>query len=295
MNDALLIAGLTIGSIRLFYWIAIAAVLAVVLWFPKKWWHKTGLSVLALAAFSYLPAKEGQKNYEAHQYRKAAWAHFKKRCDENAGEKIYKTAENVEGIYLMRPRPKATEAQLRDQYWMGDPYGYRHGVNWQDTQVFPFLWNLNESGGPVTTLTERTGFKFIEAPDPSKTSPVDGSFTQYRLDPESRKLIETTASKRQSIYGITWEDISTREDRDLWVAGSKFQIVDLLSKEVVAERIGYLIESGFGSTGQGGARTAWDAATVSGSACPPFERFALIDRLFVEKVLKPSKREFHAK
>lgn len=295
MDDAFLMAGFVIGSIRLFYWIAIAAVLAVVLWFPKKWWQKAGLAVVTLAAFSYLPIKEGQKNYEALQYRKAAWAHFKKRCDENAGEKIYKTAENVEGIFLMKPRPKATQDQLREQYWMGDPYGYRHGIQWYDTQVFPFLWDMDERGGSVTTRTERRGFNFVEAPLPDSSIHNKETVLRFTLHREAQKLVEKPVSTRQSVYGITWEDISTREDRDHWVAGSKFQIVDLRSNEVVAERIGYLIESGFGSTGQGGGRDAWSAARVTGGSCPPIPINGSIDRLFVAKVLKPSTGESDAK
>jgi len=286
VNDAFLIAGLVVRSINLFDWIVIAAAIGAAFWFPKRRWHKAGFAAVALAALSYLPAEKGLKEYEALQYRKAAWAHFKKRCDENAGEKIYKIAQNVDGIFLMKPRPKATQDQLRDQYWMGDPYGYRHSMPWQ----FPFLWDLNERGGSTTTRTERRGFDFVEVPQPDSANQFKEPVLHFTLNRESRKLVEKSVSTRQSVYGIVWEDTSTREDRSYWVAGSKFQVVDLRSNEVMAERIGYLIESGFGSTGYGGGRDAWDAATVTGSACPPFERHALVDRLFVEKVLKPSTR-----
>jgi hypothetical protein len=69
----------------------------------------------------------------------------------------------------------------------------------------------------------------------------------------SRDPIKTV----QSRYGYTWDDLSTREDRQYWVAKSRLQIVDLKTKEVIAERIGYVIEEGFGSKGEASGRMPW--------------------------------------
>jgi hypothetical protein len=58
------------------------------------------------------------------------------------------------------------------------------------------------------------------------------------------------------------------------------------SGELLGERVGYVFEAGFGSTSAG--RRPWLFAQRN--ACPPIPMNAAIDRVFVEKVLKP-KRE----
>jgi hypothetical protein len=67
-------------------------------------------------------------------------------------------------------------------------------------------------------------------------------------------------------YGVTWDDLSTREDRDRWIAGSSLKVIDLRTNEVIAERIGYMFDAGLGD--QGGGRQPWTYAR--GNACPEF-------------------------
>jgi hypothetical protein len=95
-----------------------------------------------------------------------------------------------------------------------------------------------------------------------------------------------TGDKPESRFGISWEDISTPEDRKYWVAGSRLSVIDLTDKSVVAERVGYLIEAGFGSTA--GQRRPWLAARgigPNGRSCPEAHDYS--DRWFLLKVLKP--------
>ena len=86
-------------------------------------------------------------------------------------------------------------------------------------------------------------------------------------------------------YGVTYDDLSTREDRDYWIAGSSLRVIDLETHEVMAERIGYMMDRGQGSTG--GGRAPWLHATRH--ACPAFpgsrgsQSYQTLD--FVEKVL----------
>lgn len=99
-------------------------------------------------------------------------------------------------------------------------------------------------------------------------------------------------------YGVTYDDISTHEEREYWIAGSSLRVIDLQTNEVIAERIGYMVDWAQGS--QAGARSPWLFA--ADNACPDFNRNNVrrvpgpgfsaqagqtID--FVEKVLKPSK------
>ncbi|MBL0209276.1 MAG: hypothetical protein IPP84_15475 [Propionivibrio sp.] len=65
-------------------------------------------------------------------------------------------------------------------------------------------------------------------------------------------------------YGVTYDDISTREERDYWIAGSSLKVIDLKTNEVMAERIGYMMDRGQGNTS--GGRAPWLLA--ADHACP---------------------------
>jgi hypothetical protein len=91
-------------------------------------------------------------------------------------------------------------------------------------------------------------------------------------------------------YGVTYDDISTREERDYWIAGSSLKVIDLETNEVMAERIGYMMDRGQGN--DSGGRSPWLFARRD--ACPAFPKapgghpFVMYQtRDFVEKVLKP--------
>ena len=53
--------------------------------------------------------------------------YFDHLCKTEAGEFIYKTVENVDGVYMMRPRRRATDYMLEHLYVMEDPYGHTNG------------------------------------------------------------------------------------------------------------------------------------------------------------------------
>jgi len=211
---------------------------------------------------------------EQQKYREAAWSHFRKLCNENAGEKIYRTVENVEGIFLERPRTKPSEFDLRDQHWMGDPYGL---VMYPPAEIARYLNFLDPKGIPTKRKTARQGFKYVI------TRQSDGKYLAHRLDPANENLVSTRAAMQPSRYAITWRDVSTDEDRKYWVAGGQLRIIDVVTADVLGERIGYVLDSGFGSTA--GGRVPWLIARRN--ACPPIERNVAKDRLFVEQVLKP--------
>ena len=89
-----------------------------------------------------------------------------------------------------------------------------------------------------------------------------------------------------SQISVSWEDISTLEDRKYWVAGSRLRVVDLTDNSVVAERIGYFIEAGFGSTA--GQRRPWLTSRGPNTTCPQIQNGSVEDRLFILKSFKDS-------
>jgi len=227
---------------------------------------------------------------------------FAERC-KTAGEKIHRTAENVEGILLMKLRPK--EINYGDQFRMDDPYGRDlDGDGYIETFVRG-SYELMRPRNPRPGWPTRLGYPYVEAVDPK-----DGKRYRYtgRIDqPWLRDkrygqwvrefvLDKTLASGPTPSYGITYDDISTRAEREHWIAGSSLRVIDLKTNEVMAERIGYMMDRGQGNTS--GGRSPWLLAAEH--ACPDFHRFpnpvVVVPGAsaqprqaqdFVEKVLKP--------
>jgi hypothetical protein len=94
---------------------------------------------------------------------------------------------------------------------------------------------------------------------------------------------------------VTYDDISTREERGYWIAGSSLRVIDLQTNEVMAERIGYMMDRGQGNNS--GGRSPWLLAART--ACPRFPtdpggHTYQTDqtREFAEKTLRTCSRSF---
>lgn len=230
-----------------------------------------------------------------------AQALFQERC-KSAGEKIYRTAENVEGVLLMKIRPE--KDNFSDQYALDDPYGSDLGG---DGYIRNFLRGYETRQAQFAPgAPPRLGYLYVEAIDPK-----DGKRYRYTgrieepwqtnknyLKGYTRFVLDKVPAPGPSPrYGVTYDDISTREDRDYWIAGSSLRVVDLQTNEVIAERIGYMRDPGMGNVS--GGRSPWLIA--ADYACPTFQRNPLLPvphgqgaraqlhqtEDFVEKILKP--------
>jgi hypothetical protein len=277
-------------------------------------------SIYALVLGAFLTGcaspKSAQKVEEARNRLEIAEAMFRERC-KNAGEKIHKTVENVEGVFLMKLRPG--DINYGDQFKLDDPYGRDLGG---DGYIQSFVRGSYQAdnrdisdGGPP-----RLGYAYVEAIDPKtgKRYRYTGSIKavgkmdatapnvkvelkrnpNFDLNIYAFVLERTPATGSMPRYGVTYDDISTREEREYWIAGSSLKIIDMKTNEVIAERVGYMMDRAQGS--QAGQRSPWLLAT--GNACPSFLRNYKILRAsssaprqtyqtldFVEKVLKPSR------
>jgi hypothetical protein len=221
----------------------------------------------------------GDKKSDA--YAQEAWAYFKKLCDEKSGEKIYKTFVGVKSVLVVKPLPAATEKDLFDQYWYGDPYS---NASTGDRARLAAA-RLTYRDAPIAQGKRGNGFDFVESDD--SQNPASGRrLVKYSFSPSQRQVqSQELATSPVSRFGISWEDISTPEGRRYWVAGSRLSIIDLTNGTIVAERIGFLIEGGFGS--RAGQRRPWQTAQVMGRGkCPDVHDYS--DRWFVLKVLNPN-------
>ncbi len=270
------------------------------------------LAGVALAAWAQTSfAKEDPKTRLAK-----AEAMFAERC-KKAGVFIHRTAENVEGIFLMKLRPK--EINYGDQYRLDDPYGRDIGG---DGFIMTFLQGYETRQAEFAAgAPRRYGYSYVAAIDEKdgKRYRYTGSMKvvgrknpntpnhkielarnpNFDLNNYAFVLDKVPATDTSPRYGVTYDDISTREERDYWIAGSSLKVIDLKTNEVMAERIGYMMDRGQGNNS--GGRAPWLLA--ADTACPDFWRNTKLARPrpmngaslqahqtedFVESILKPA-------
>ena len=268
---------------------------------------------LLTACSGHLAETSNSRGPKAHLAR--AEAIFQERC-KTAGEKIYRTAEDVEGVFLMKLRPLGTNHG--DQFKLDDPYGRDlDGVGYIESFARG-SYDTMRSPNPRPGWPSRIGYLYVEAIDPAdgkryrytgsvksvgqKDSGAPNVQIELKRNPSYDLNIYAYVLDRFHVtssaprYGVTYDDISTREEREYWIAGSSLKVIDLKTNEVMAERIGYMMDRGQGNTS--GGRSPWLFA--ASSACPDFHRFpnpvvsvpgasAQIRQTqdFVEKVLLP--------
>jgi len=111
-----------VRAISTTYWLLWVAAFAWALWKPKTKEGKTISTLLVLVVFLLVPVRsmyqkiQRQKAYQA-RYEKAK-ALFDERC-KTAGEKIYRTVDNVEGVVLKNTRGTYKHSNYADPAWPG--------------------------------------------------------------------------------------------------------------------------------------------------------------------------------
>lgn len=242
--------------------------------------------IFVTMAFGLLPTYCSQqaKKYEEKQtpivqhqqaQLQAAVTRFEDLC-KKAEEKIYRTVENVEGIVWMKWRPNKSTT---DQFDLTDPYGNNcSGLNCigallvdeRMTEFEPNRWQPSH-----VRL-----YSYVDSIEPGASV-----YSRYVKPEFGKDIAKSVLHGAVSRYGVTWDDISTREDRELWIAGGRMQIVDLSTNEIIAERIGYLIDKGQGS--KAGSRSPWSDAFSKDTACPTLREHNVS---FITRVLIPKKQ-----
>lgn len=224
-----------------------------------------------------------------------AEAMFQERC-KTAGEKVSRTVNDVEGILLMKLRPE--QQNFSNLFALEDPYGRDLGGKGYIESFIYGEYQATHHGGPATPMLNappRIGYSFVEAVDPQDgkryryTGRIDQPWLRDKRYGEWVRefvLDKVPASGPGPSYGVTYEDISTREERQYWIAGGSLKVIDLQTNEVIAERIGYMMDRGQGATS--GGRSPWLMA--ADHACPQFKQGASAQAYqaldFVEKTLK---------
>ena len=204
--------------------------------------------------------------------------HMRQRCL-TAGQFISRTVPDVEEIQLLNVREERQRSDAQFALW--DPYGSEPAG---EAYIGSFL---DDEHGPRAAPDSR-GIKpprryravFAKLPGEGlkryRFAPREVALQEspeYQ-DPSYREAVERRAQlfsgqpviASTARYGVRFKDISTREDRNDWIAGSSLQVVDLQTGEVIAERVGYLWDAGLGQSASG--RSPWGMAAHW--ACPSF-------------------------
>ena len=267
--------------------------------------QKLSATVILLLTLVFLCFDNSVWAGESPQERLAkAEAMFLERC-KTAGEKIYRTAENVEGVLLMKIRPGITN--YGDQFRLDDPYGHD---STEDEYIKSFLYGRNSNGYLAQPdRATRLGYRYVEAIDTADgnryryTGSIKSVGKKYFNAPNIQAelnrnpnfdlnnyafvLEKVPVSGPLPHYGVTYDEISTREEREYWIAGSTLKVIELGTNEIIAERIGYMMDRGQGNNS--GGRSPWLLA--ASYACPRFPTNGgstdqiSQSRNFVEKVL----------
>ena len=211
---------------------------------------------------------------------------FRERC-KKAGVFIHRTVEDVEGIFLIKLRPQGVN--FDEQYILDDPYGRDAGGDgYIEVLLESFYESWQKTSSSPQPRDDRKGYEYIEAIDPKDgvryrytgsvkaTRKMDASAPNVQLEVRRNPnfdlniydyILERTPSNApRPRYGVTYDDISTREERDYWIAGSSLRVIDLQTNGVIAERIGYMVDWAQGSSA--GGRSPWLLA--ANNACPEF-------------------------
>lgn len=210
--------------------------------------------------------------------------YFDHLCKTEAGEFIYKTVENVDGLYMMRPRKEATDDELSHLYALEDPYGHTNGEATMGEYDFVspnrYVYLERPAQPPRFNLAthqfdRNSGERRLEGYE---------RFTGY----DSRHLESMKRDSAQSLrsrYGFTWRGITRPHDRELGIAGGELMVLDLETKDVLGARRGYIR-----SRNMKNLTGIW---WLTGQACPTYgyrggrNKDFDFSYWFIGKVLKP--------
>lgn len=274
--------GSVLKSIGVLYWLLAAAAVGTVVRWKKSRRDKVLAVAFVMALFGFLPAYVEWQRFQARSRLDESMSLFAERC-KGAGEKVTRVVD-TDGLVWMKWRDKyGNEDNFADQFKLNDPYGRDCGL---EDCIGNLLRVVNGASlNPDEASRHALGYQFVETIDP-----IDGQAYRYSAHLEHGWSQEAVDRHRRETgqdvppfsyrfrvdrvpirdfsarYGVVWEDISTRQDREHWIAGGSLRVVDLQTNEVIGERIGYMVDRGQGS--QVGGRSPWLSAHED--ACPAF-------------------------
>ena len=210
---------------------------------------------------------------EWHKRYDPAKARFDQLC-QNAGEKIYRTADNVDGILLLKVRGD-------DEKYQDNSYNPLKDQMWEDAAVeseFDREAYIEEFLLPYTSSFPR----YIYADVLQK----NGLVIRYSRQREDQNWVmeQKPTPHPRARYAVTYENDISWENRKHWIAGTTIKIIDTKTNELMAEKTMYAFVPALGYSELEQNPNPWGR----GMRCPMESEFKQRTVTFAIKVLIPS-------
>ena len=255
-------------------------------WMQKHRWLVPVPALIVLFVFLVIPyflqkERDAQRQQELQQARaeRAAWrkqyyepakARFDQLC-QNAGEKIYRTADNVDGILLLKVRGD-------DEKYQSNRYNPRKDQMWEDAAVESEL----EREGYIEEFLFRSAGSF---PKYAYVDVVqkDNSITRYSTYKGEQDWVTDKQPNPHSRarYAVTYENDISWENRKHWIAGTTIKIIDTKTNTLMAEKTMYVFVPELGYSKFEQNPNPWGR----GNRCPEENQYQQQTVSFVRKVL----------
>ena len=257
---------------------------SLVVWRAQPWSTKMIAAAVSVALLSIIPLQAHREQrkvaakvveVQAKAAEHPALLQFTERC-KSAGEKILRTVEGVDGVHLLNLRERGDRTRLshnvtRETY--GEGY-IRSFLAYERLRMTGYLRQLDFAWVP----TPYPGYRFVEIEE-------GGALFRYTVAAD-RSLRREQHTGEPAHFGVAFEEPRVEADRGLWIAESTVRVVDLRTREVLAESTRYVMDPGQGNID--GGRDPW--AFARGCRLPA--RYGdYYTRFFVDQVLKPAGTE----
>ena len=210
---------------------------------------------------------------EWHKRYDPAKARFDQLC-QNAGEKIYRTADNVDGILLLKVRGD-------DEKYQDNSYNPLKDQMWEDAAVESEL----EREGYIEEFLFRSAGSF---PKYAYVDVVqkDNSITRYSTYKGEQDWVTDKQPNPHSRarYAVTYENDVSWENRKHWIAGTTIKVIDTQTNTLMAEKTMYVFVPELGYSKFEQNPNPWGR----GQRCPSENSYEQRTATFILKVLFPS-------
>ena len=214
--------------------------------------------------------KAAEKEAEWRKRYEPAKARFDQLC-QNAGEKIYRTADNVDGILLLKVR--GDDEKYQDSF-----YNPRKDQMWEDAAVeseFDREAYIEEFLLPYTSSFPR----YIYA-DVLQNNGLVIRYSRQRED-QNWVMEQQPTPHPRARYAVTYENDISWENRKHWIAGTTIKVIDTKTNELMAEKTMYAFVPALGYSELEQNPNPWGR----GDRCPEEDSYQLQAVSFARKVL----------
>ena len=226
---------------------------------------------------------ERRAKAEEAEWRKRydpAKARFDQLC-QNAGEKIYRTADNVDGILLLKVRGD-------DEKYQDNSYNPRKDQMWEDAAVESGWFRNGYIDGflpyAMHNFQGSSGYKYVDVLQ--KDNSIIRYSGDWQITIDHPFHIEPNP-RHPARYAVTYENDVSWENRKHWIAGTTIKVIDTQTNTLMAEKTMYVFVPELGYSKFEQNPNPWGR----GKRCDPDENpYRQRTATFVLKVLFPSSK-----